>query len=368
MSKGGNDAPSPDPQIGAAALKQAQTGEQWLEFAKDAYAVSTERQKGLDELSKKVTDMQLGVAGEQLTAGREARERYRNVFQPIEDQYIKEATNYGTEARQQEAAAEAKADVQSQAAASRETARREAASLGISPTSGRYAGIERAGELGTALATAGAQNTARQSVRDKALALKADVVNLGRGVPAQAAAATSLGLSAGSSAYGTGAQNQQLSMQPYNMMASGYQGAMSGYQGQGSLLAQQYGLQLDAWKAQQEMNAQNAAGFGSALGSIAGMFSFTSDKKAKKNVKGVKKGAGIKAVKAMPIKRFDYRQGRGDGGAGHVGPMADDYKRATGRGSGKVIRAQDAIGITMQAVKDVDQKVDRMAKQLGIAA
>ena len=58
MGKGSSSAPAPDPQIGAAALKQAETGEKWLEFATDAFAVSQVRQKELDALTTKVTQQQ----------------------------------------------------------------------------------------------------------------------------------------------------------------------------------------------------------------------------------------------------------------------------------------------------------------------
>ncbi len=53
MGKGSSSAPAPDPKIGEAALKQAQTGEDWLSFARDAFAVSEVRQKELDDLTNR---------------------------------------------------------------------------------------------------------------------------------------------------------------------------------------------------------------------------------------------------------------------------------------------------------------------------
>ena len=35
FKKGGGSAPSPDPAIGQAALKEAQLGEEWLNFSKE---------------------------------------------------------------------------------------------------------------------------------------------------------------------------------------------------------------------------------------------------------------------------------------------------------------------------------------------
>ena len=69
MSKGGGGAPSPDPQIGAAALKQAQTGEQWLQYATDQAAIANKRQAGVDKLANQVTTTQLGLMKDQAGVG-----------------------------------------------------------------------------------------------------------------------------------------------------------------------------------------------------------------------------------------------------------------------------------------------------------
>jgi len=363
MDKGGGDAPSPDPQIGEAALKQAELGQQWLDFSKDAYAVSTKRQGELDTLTKQVQEMQLGTAADQMKWSREDRERYKSTFQPIEDEYIAQVKEYDSPAKQEAAAAEARGEVQSAAATSRATARREAEALGVNPTAGRYAGIEKAGELTTGLASAGAANAARTSVRDKALALKAGVMDFGRGLPTQSVAAATAGLNAGNSAVSSGQANQSLYQQSTGIMNTGYQGGMSGYQGQATTLTNKYGMELDAWKTQQESNASNISGIFGAIGTGVGL-AFASDPRAKKNVKGTKKGEGLKAVKKMPIKKFDYKPGQGDGGKDHTGPMSDKFAKATGKPDNGVIRVQDAIGITMKAIQDLDDKVNKVEKSL----
>ena len=187
MGKSTASAPTPDPQIGEAAKMQAQTGQDWLNFAKDAFQVSTERQANLDALTKKIVDQQYGIAQKQADWASQDRQRYEDTFQPVEDQFVQEATNYDTQARRDEAAATARAEVQKNADLQKQAAERSAMAYGIKPGSGRFTGIDRAGALDTAAAQANAENTARQQVRDKGLALKADVANLGRGLPAQSA-------------------------------------------------------------------------------------------------------------------------------------------------------------------------------------
>ncbi|WP_421849881.1 tail fiber domain-containing protein [Oricola sp.] len=360
--KSSSRAPDPDPNIGKAALLQAETGVEWLNFAKDAFAVSQDRQAELDALTKEVGELQLDFGNEQLAFSRQQRERYQNVFEPIEDEFIAEARQYGSEARQQEAAAEAKADVETAAAGARQQQRRAAAAVGIDPTSGRYAGIDRATGLNTALTSAGAQNNARRIQRDRGLALKADLVNMGRGVPAQSASAAATGLGAGTGAVGLHGNANSQYLASTGIMGQGFQGQMAGYAGQANTLNQQYSTQVAAWEAEQRMNAANAAGFGQAIGGIFG--AVLSDKNAKENKKPVESGKALEAVRDMPVSEYDYKEGRGDGGH-HVGPMAQDFSKATGIGDGKVIPIQDAIGVTMKAVQDLDKKVDRIASGLG---
>lgn len=363
MSKGGSSAPAPDPQIGKAALLQAQTGEQWLSFAKDAFQISTERQADLDALTKQVTDLQLGLANDQLTNSREDRERYEQKFKPIEDQFVDEASTYGSPERQAEAAAEAKADVQTAAAQAKEQSQRQASAMGLNPASGRFQSMDRATEMGTALASAGAQNAARTQVRDKGLALKADVVNLGRGLPTMSAQAASLGLSAGSNAVGLNQGTNAQYIASTDIMGSGYKGQMGGYAGQASTLNQQYANQINAWQAEQQVKSANAAGIGSAIGGIAGLF--FSDEDFKTDKTEIPEGTALDAVMEMPVEEWTYKQGVADEGR-HVGPYAQDFQEATGKGDGHTIAAQDAIGVTMKAVQDLNTKVDKIATVVGL--
>lgn len=363
MGKGSSKAPDPDPNIGRAALMQAETGQQFLDFSKEAWKVSNERQAELDALTKRVTEQQLGVAEDQAKWARSDRERYETVFKPIEDQFIDEATNYATAERQAQAAAEAKGDVQVAAAGARDAAQRNAASMGINPTSGRYAGIDRATELGTAMAEAGAANTARQAVRDKGLALKADVANMGRGLPSQSAQAQALGLNASSGAVGLNQGANQQYIASTGIMGQGYSGAMQGYAGMGQTLNTQYGNQINAWQAEQSAKNSAWGGIGQVLGAGLG---FLSDENLKENKKEIPDGDALEAVENMPVEEWNYKDGVADEGQ-HVGTYAQDFQRETGKGDGKSINAQDAIGITMKAVQDVSRELGNLAKAVGIS-
>lgn len=367
---GGSSAPAPDPQIGKAAVMQAQTGQDWLNFAREQFAVGNERQAAIDELTGKVTGAQLKGMTDANDRADQQWKRYQEVFLPAQDKYINEAMNWDSQERQDNMAAEAKADVLSNAAAAKQSSARNMASMGVSPTSGRYAGVDRAGELGTALAAAGAQNTARNQVRTQGLALKEGVANMAQGATSTSAQQSSLGLNSGNSATGNiNAANGQ--WQANNqIMGQGFQGAMAGYAGQANTLNNLYGNQLSAWNAEQQSKSASSAGLMSGIGSLVGSGAalFALSSKEFKEDKRPADGA-LEAVENMPVEQWKYKDGISDGGE-HIGPYAEDFQAATGKGDGKTIPIVDAIGVTMGAVqelsknvKDISEKVQVMSRK-----
>lgn len=267
---GGGSAPAADPAIGQAALANVELGKDWLSFARDQFAEGNKRQDVTDKLNTRVIEQQLQSQDDANTWGREDRTRTKEVFQPVEDQFVKTASEYDSPAKQAEAAAAAKADVQANAAQQQQTSARQMASMGVNPNSGRFAGISRAQDTSTALASAGAQNTARQIVRDKGLALKADAANMGKGLASSTAAAYGIGTNAGNSAVANNASANSSFNQNGNVMAQGFGGNINANNSAGSMLNQLYGNQLNAWSAQQQANATSSAGLASGLGQMAG--------------------------------------------------------------------------------------------------
>ena len=268
--KGGGSAPSPDPAIGQAARDNVQLGKDWLAFTKDQFEEGNKRQVVTDALNTKVINQQLATQDQANKWAQEDRARTKATFQPVEDAFVKTAQEYDSPAKQAEAAAAARADVQAADAVQRQTSARQMASMGVSPDSGRFAGITRAQDINTALASAGAQNAARQIVRDKGLALKADAINMGKGLASSTAAAYGIGLNAGNSAVGNNASGNQNFYQNVGVMGSGFNGAIGANSSAGNMLNNLYGNQLQAWQAQQQANATSAAGIGNMIGTLGG--------------------------------------------------------------------------------------------------
>ncbi len=338
--KGGGKAPAPDPAIGAAAMENVELGKDWLTFAKDQFAAGNERQADTDALNTKVINQQLATQDQANTWAQEDRGRTKTVFQPVEDAFVKTAQEYDTPEKQAAAAAAAKADVVSSAAAQQQASARQMASMGINPESGRFAGINRAQDTNTALAAAGAQNNARQVVRDKGLALKADAINMGKGLASSTAAAYGIGTNAGNSAVANNASGNQNFYANQGVMGQGFSGAVGANNSAGSMLGNLYGNQLQAWSAQQQANATSAGGLGSLLGTGIGAYAALSDERVKTNVKQI--GVLNNGIK---LYTFEYKDAYKMFGTGtQVGCIAQDVEKIM----------PEAVGETADGIKYVN--------------
>lgn len=302
----GGSAPKADPKIGEAALLSASTGREMLDWMR-------------------------GQARTTNNWATQDRARYINTFQPIENQLIRDANNYDSPQRKQLEANRAAADVRQQTTVAEGAMNRQLASMGVNPNSKRFVSDKRRSVISTALGAAGARNMARRQVDATADTMRANVVNLGKGL----------------------AVNPLSSIQTSNnAMSTGGNAAMSGYQQQGSLLNTQYQNQLQAWQS----NQSALGSIGGAAGQLAGAFLFGSSKKLKENITDVD---ALGAVRKMPVKGWKYKDGVADGGK-HVGPIAEDFQKATGVGDGKTIDMISAIGVTMGAVQQLADKVDAL--------
>jgi Chaperone of endosialidase len=284
---GGGQAPAPDPAIGAAAMENVQLGKDWLSFAKEQFNQGNERQVTTDALNTRVINQQLDTQDEATRIAREDRDRTKRVFQPVENGFITTAQEFDTPAKQAEAAAAAKADVLANTTIQQQGAQRQMASMGVRPDSGRFAGITRAQDTNTALAAAGAQNAARNMIRDKGIALKSDAINIGKGLPSSTISAYGLGTNSGNSAVGNNASGNANFYANQGVMSQGFQGNIGANNSAGSMLSNLYGNQLNAWQAKQQANATSAAGIGQLVGTGIGAYAALSDERTKYDIKKI---------------------------------------------------------------------------------
>ena len=360
---GGGGAPDPDPRIGQAALENAQLGKDWLGFAKKQFAAQNERQEGIDEITKQIGQSQLDTMERVNEWSEEDRARWEETFKPLEDKLVEKASEWDSEERQAKLASQARADVMNEAQIAKEANRRDMRSMGIKPGSGRYAGVERASDFNTAIASADAQNKARDRVRTQGIAMTADAANIGRGLPSQAAGAAGLGLQAGNSAQGQYLNAAGNARANTGVMNSGFSGSIQGNNSAANILNQQHSNQLQAWSANQQAAGQAWQGIGQLAGT-AGTLAVMSSEDYKTDKKKIHKSA-LEGIKNMRVENWKYKDGVGDGGGvEHTGTYAEDFKRETGKGDGKSIPVIDAIGVTMKAVQELDEKVTKALPKL----
>lgn len=306
----GGSAPKQDPNIGIAARMSAETGQQMLSWMQG----------------------QADITNQWAT---EDRARDINTFRPLQDKFIAEAQTWDSPERVASQAAMAAADVQNAAKVQQGTAVRHATAMGVNPNSGRFINAQAKAGTDTALAMAGAANLSRRQVQAEGDARRAQAINMGSGFAVNPGESMSLSNGAAKAGFG---------------------GAMQGYDQQASILNQDYNNSLAVWQSKQD----SLGGLFGGIGALAGAFwpSSKDFKHEKKPSKG-----NLDAVKKMPVEEWTYKPGMGDGGR-HVGPYAEDFKAATGKGDGKSIPIQDMMGVTMGAVQELGAKVDQLAAKI----
>jgi len=223
---GKNRAPDPPDytEIAAANEKAAEysyeLGQEQLAWAKEQYANDSELIGRIvdDHISRMEQNDQFALAD---------RGRYEDLYQPLEDELVRDAREFSSPERQEYEAGRAMATVAEQFELSRNAATRNLEAYGVDPSTTRYAALDLGTRVQEAAAKAGAGNQARQQTEAMGRAMRSEAINVGRGYPGQIAGtyATALqsgnaganaqlaGTASGASTMGTGTQWQQLGNQ-----------------------------------------------------------------------------------------------------------------------------------------------------------
>lgn len=200
-----------------------------LEFQERALA--TDRETA--DMARRVGETQIGAMEQSMDYARRDRARYEDTFLPMEDRLISEANAYDTPERREMEAGRAIADNQRMLEAQRANTEARLAGMGVDPSQVRSTSLSA--QIGAAGAAAGAlaANNARTTVEERGRALRADAVNLGRGLPSQVAQGVAMGTNAGNSAVGAAQAGQGATLGALGA-ASGFGNAAIG-QRQGAL-------------------------------------------------------------------------------------------------------------------------------------
>jgi hypothetical protein len=266
-----------------AAKLSYQASQEQLAWARETYALDSARQDRneatTNELIQKAITRQDAIDSQ----AAKDRARYEQVFQPLEDNLVKEAEGYTDErnrARADAAGGRAAADVSANFLQARAAAQDRLESYGIDPSQIRGGALDLSARLQEATARAGSSNMMRDNTQraEEATgrALRTEALNIGRGYPGQVAQSYGLAMQQGTGAANMGFGNVNAGLAT---TASGAQTMGTGVQWQGAgnsalgtwgnVLNAGYGNRIAGYKAQNEASS----GFGQAVGLGLGLMS-----------------------------------------------------------------------------------------------
>lgn len=265
-------APKPDPQIGAAALSNAELAKEQTALGREQLAWERERANRQDPLVEKIVNQQIRTGDANEARSADQWEIYQNLFKPVEERMVSDAMNFDSPERKSRMAAEAAADVGRGFDAARDQNLRTFGAMGINPNSGRFAGLANETSLAQSKETAGAMNQARRNTEMQGIALRTGAAQFGRNMPNTGIAADSLALNSGNSAVGNLASNSSIRNANNAAAASWFGGAMSGNNSAGTLLNNRFANELDAHSTNAGIMGGAMQGIGQLGGTAMSVF------------------------------------------------------------------------------------------------
>lgn len=356
--------------MNAAAQANSEIAKEALDFYKGIYASDIRpAQEKQQALADRLVGDYLDTSQRQKDFANEQNAYYKETFQPVERQMVRDAMEYDSDANVKRVSGEAAANVNQQFSNVRGQSARLAGRYGLASTA--FSGPQGAAERAQALGAAGAATGAANAVRDKGIALRAGASNFGRNMPNTASNFYAGSNASSGAAFGTGQQAMNNIGQNAAIVGQGFNTAISGNNSAGGLYGQVA-----------QLEGRDSGVFG-ALGGIAGQFAgsqagssmiasglkalpFLSDVNAKKDIRPLTDAEALAAVKATPVSRWTYKGGMGDGGR-HIGPMAQDVNRTMGERAAPGGTSLDPVtmnGINMAATAALARKVERLEQAL----
>ena len=197
-----SDAPDPPDysQLADAANRAADLA---FESYQDQLAFAREQDSKNRAILNRVLDVTLPIQEDTSRQAKEDRQYLISTFRPLELQQVQEAQKFDTAQRREQEAGAAVSEVAQAFEQSRKASEERLKSFGIDPSQGAFAALQAGSAIEKAKAQASAARAARNRVEDVGRALRADAVNLGRGLPSSIAGSYGTAISAGSSAVGS---------------------------------------------------------------------------------------------------------------------------------------------------------------------
>lgn len=313
-----DDPPAPDPLIGQAARDNAALSKEMAGVARDQLAWNKARAEKQDPLLQKIAEQQIATSDVNTARSQDQWDQYKNLFQPVEERMVEDASNWDSDERKARMAAEAGADVTRSYQGAEASTNREMARMGVNPNSGRFLALNKESDIAQARDTAGAVNKARRDTETQGIALRKGAADFGRNMPSTGIAADTAALNAGNSAVSGMATGAGINNAASNTAANWYGGATSGNASAGQIGLGLYGQQVNAWNMDQQNKAAAMQGFGQ----LAGMAAF---RMRRGGIIGKRKPSGTARYYRSglsSVRRRGYAEGGIIEGEGYMSPDA----------------------------------------------
>ena len=206
------------------------------EAAREQLAWAREQDTKNRATLERVLGVQLPIMEEQFKNAQEDRRRYEETYLPIEQNLIEEFKNYVTPERIAEERGKAISDVSSAFDAQRKNALSRLESYGVDPSTTRNQALDLNVRMAQAAAQAGAASAATQRVENTGRALRAEAINIGRGLPSQVAGSYGQSIAAGQAGIGGANQTTGTSAGALTSGTAFSGQALSGYGQAGNLM------------------------------------------------------------------------------------------------------------------------------------
>ncbi|ULR90905.1 hypothetical protein [Comamonas sp. B21-038] len=250
--EGGTSTPAPDPRLVEAQVRN-------LGVQDDMIRQIIQNTNDMAPVQKEQTQFALDTARqswEQSQADREYAIGRRDQLTGLQDTMIQDAKTFNTEAKREELAGQAAADVSQAYTSAQRTQAAEMARMGVNPADGKYGSMSNALSATTALASASAKNGARTAARQEGQMLTDRASNALAGYPA-------MGMQTTAATAGYGGMGQSVANTGLAGLNSGY-GQAAGMAGNaGNSAANMWGQQSNAY---QQSQASSGATTGTLLG------------------------------------------------------------------------------------------------------
>lgn len=268
MCCGGGDAPAPDPLIGQAAMANAKTASEALDWYKSTYANEiAPRLKADQDLRTGLVNDIRGIMGKQQAFADEQNQYYKDTFQPVEKRMVEEASTYDSADNVGRRMGIASANVNQQFSNARSQGLRALSRFGVGINPDQFARENLRLSTQQALASSGAQTGAAFDTMDKAIAMRAGAANFGRNMPNTAATYYSGANASGGNASGISSGGISNTATGAGVMGQGFNTNIAGNQSAGNLMLGEFDSRMKGYMADQ----QASSGLMSGLGMLGGM-------------------------------------------------------------------------------------------------